>query len=520
MQLKSKKVFQDQSAFKLFLFLVIIIAYYTSICLAEFQVQADISGAGKVITFSKILLVILFISLLIFTYKYLRLKRSEYNEILNALVKVNLEYRIDSKDIRHYNSLKPVIVDLHNNVKRAINFVGLISQGNYNIGWHDLNEVAPEESHKNLATALFFMKEQLQRIRLEEEQSLRNSEGLRKLTEITHKFASIEEFGDLIISFLVKYIDSKIGSVFITMEDDKGKYLQQMSCYAFERKKYLEKRVEFDQGLIGSAFQSGDIIHVTQIPKNYLSITSGLGDATPASLIIVPLKNPNGIVEGIVELASFKKYSATDISFLEKAAAIIGASIYATKTNKRTQELLDKSVFQADELQRGKVEMAQTIEELQAMQEEIIRIKKEEKKSFEASMQKLDDMRTMMRDLLNCIPQKIYVKDNVGRIVLVNDEVAKHYPGKKAADLIGTTDEDHFGDQAKGWWTQELSIINSGNAFVIDEDEVLAKDGSKQIFKSIKMPFYIAPLKATGILGIQTDITEMVLLKRDRNTFA
>src|SRR5690606_41854967 len=102
--------------------------------------------------------------------------------------------------------------------------------------------------------------------------------------------------------------------------------LELFGCYAYDKKRYVEKTIAPGQGLVGQTYLEKSTNYLTKIPPNYVNITSGLGEATPNCLVIVPLKF-NDIVEGILEIASFKPFQQHEIEFLQKIGAIIDSDI-------------------------------------------------------------------------------------------------------------------------------------------------------------------------------------------------
>ncbi|MDX2190350.1 MAG: GAF domain-containing protein [Bacteroidota bacterium] len=197
--------------------------------------------------------------------------------------------------------------------------------------------------------------------------------GLAKFGELLRSIhLGEQEVYDQFISQLVKYIGANQGGLFVIEEEGDYKFLELKACYAYERKKFLEKRVEIGEGLLGQCYMEKDIIVLTQVPDNYVTITSGLGEATPGCLLLVPIK-VNEDIHGVMEFASFVALDKYKIEFLEKLSENLASTISIVRINSRTKILLEQSQEQAEEMRAQEEEMRQNMEELQATQEEMAR---------------------------------------------------------------------------------------------------------------------------------------------------
>jgi len=267
-------------------------------------------------------------------------------------------------------------------LKDISNFSIEIGKGNFN------SEFTPLSEQDNLGNSLIKMREELRNAANEEEKRKKEDDQRNWATQGIAKFSEIlrqnnNNLNDLsynIISNLVNYMGANQGGLFIVNDQSKEDINLELSgCYAYNRQKFLQKTFKPGEGLIGRCYQERATIYLTDIPKDYIKITSGLGDDNPTSLIIVPLLY-NDQVFGVIEIASFYNFDLHQIEFVEKIASSIASTISSVKINIQTTKLLERSQQQAEEMASQEEEMRQNMEELRATQEESAR--------KEASMQK------------------------------------------------------------------------------------------------------------------------------------
>lgn len=242
----------------------------------------------------------------------------------------------------------------------------------------DVNELISSDkigkSLMNLKDSLNRSKEEQARRKKEDDQRNWVSGGLARFSEILRKDNdSMEELSYNIISNLVKYLNANQGGVFVLSEGETMlPHFEQTACYAYDRRKYADKKVEWGEGLIGTCALEKQTVYLTELPDSYMEITSGLGKANPKCLLIVPLQI-NQEVHGVIEVASFHAFEKYQIEFVEKVAESIASTLSNVKTNIKTSRLLKETQEQAQILASQEEQMRQNMEELQATQEEAAR---------------------------------------------------------------------------------------------------------------------------------------------------
>ncbi|MDQ3395379.1 MAG: GAF domain-containing protein [Bacteroidota bacterium] len=293
--------------------------------------------------------------------------------LLLNLQENNQKYLFDSGDTKIKEEKE--ILDLSiENLQKASYFVNQISEGNYDVKWEKLTDEIVPLNQNNLAGRLIFMRDEMKKVKDEDLKRFWITDGLSKCSEIIrHNQQNLEELAYQSLLFLIKYLNSNQGSLYV-LEDNENEepYLRLASCYAFNRKKLITKRMEIGEGLLGQTYLEGETVFLKDLPNGYTTIKSGLGDSTPSCLVIVPLKY-NEQIPAIIELASFEVFEPYQISFLERAGEFIASAIATAQNNGKTKTLLEQLQYQTEQLRSQEEEMRQNMEELEATQEEMRR---------------------------------------------------------------------------------------------------------------------------------------------------
>jgi GAF domain-containing protein len=227
-----------------------------------------------------------------------------------------------------------------------------------------------------MGRALLDMRENLKNNAEEEHRRSWSTQGLAEIGLILRKHTlSPRELYESVTRLVVKYVNANQGGIFLLAGEHQD-HLELAACYAYDRKKYMEKIIAVGDGLLGQCVLEKQTVNLLAVPRDYIRITSGLGDALPTNILIVPLK-VNEQVEGVLELASFHKFEPYQIAFLEKLGESIAAAIAGIQVNKKTRDLLDQTQEQAEQMKASQEELRQSMEELSATQEEMSRKERE-----------------------------------------------------------------------------------------------------------------------------------------------
>ncbi len=408
------------------------------------------------------------------------LKRLSNGNIGNDML---LEYNQDDEVGQMSSALNTSIEGL----SLKSNFAYSIGQGNLEA---ELKLLSDDDL---LGISLIHMRESLKNA--QEEEKIRKVEdekrqwtnaGLAKFSDILRQNNDkLDLLAAEIIKNLVQYINANQGGLFI-YNDDEPEYLhfELLSAYAYNHHKYIKKQILLGEGLVGTCALEKQTIYLTEIPENYIQITSGLGEARPRCLLIVPLLIEEKVL-GILELASFTEIEQYQIEFVEKLAQSVASTLTSVRTNIRTSSLLAKTQQQAEEMSAQEEEMRQNMEELQATQEEAAR------------------KTTEMQNYIDAINNSTYLieYDTKGFITSINNAYVEllNIPREK---LIGThhsykmeLNADQQKEYDKFWIdlnngitkkvTNKFSINDS--SYIFDETYTPLMDENGLVYKIIKI---------------------------------
>jgi signal transduction histidine kinase/CheY-like chemotaxis protein/HAMP domain-containing protein len=169
----------------------------------------------------------------------------------------------------------------------------------------------------------------------------------------------------MILSELAPLVSAQHG-VFYTLDSlDEGseQVLRYQAGYGYSERKHLARQFRLGEGLVGQCAQEKQRILLTDVPGDYVTINSGLGESPPLNIIVLPILF-EGSVRAVVELASFSRFSHTHQTFLDQLTESIGLVLNTIEANTITENLLKQSQSQAQELQSRQEELRSSNEDL------------------------------------------------------------------------------------------------------------------------------------------------------------
>ncbi len=471
------------------------------------EIMEPINKLGWLVFFTSLLIIALS---LLGGVKYSRVLSGRIIRVYDALKTMAKGEVIEKVNPMHPDEIGLTINELNNLNQRlndASQFALAIGKGNFD------SDFSPYGITDKLGTSLYQTRESLLESRKEEEKRMAEDKkrnwttaGIAKFSEILRQnHGNINELAYQVASNIVDYINAVQAAVYIlSREDDQKEFLEFAAAFAHNRRKYQNKRIEIGEGLTGSVVQEGKYRYLKEIPENYFEISSGLGSMKPYSLLVMPLKSDDAIV-GVLEIALLRELETYEIDFIQGISETIASTVVVVKINAQTNQLLKESKERELQMAQQEEEVRQNMEEMAATQEELQRVKKEEEERHQEMLQSMKGNQKMLIRVLDEVPEKVFLKDKSGKIILANQAVADVY-SKKVEEVIGTTDFDnHDFKDAQEYRAKEEYIMENGAETFLQTESIT---GELRYLKTIKKPFYIDSLKETGLLGIQMDVTE------------
>jgi signal transduction histidine kinase/HAMP domain-containing protein/ActR/RegA family two-component response regulator len=176
--------------------------------------------------------------------------------------------------------------------------------------------------------------------------------NLERFTRMLQGQRNLSTVSSMILSELAPLVGAQ-HAVFYVLTDlnDGGEpVLQFQAGYGYKERKHLGKFFRLGEGLVGQCAVEKERILLTEVPGDYVQVNSGLGEAPPLNIIVLPILF-EGKVRAVIELASLAPFSRTHQSFLDQLNESIGLVLNTVDATSVTEKLLEQARSQAQELQ-------------------------------------------------------------------------------------------------------------------------------------------------------------------------
>lgn len=265
------------------------------------------------------------------------------------------------------NSMIKATNELAENLKEIKTFAIDVGEGQFD------SDILVFDGQGELGVSLLEMKNSLKAVYEQEQLRAWATAGLAKFSDILRRNNdNIELLCNEIISETVKYLGINQGGIFVLNKNAKEPMLELKGMYAFNKQKSMQKQIKLGEGLLGQAFLEGGLVHIKQVPQDYIMLTSGLGNLQPRSLLIVPLQYNDEVI-GVMELASFEDFLPHQIDFLKSIAEVTASTIITVYSNDATRMLLVDMQSKTQSIQEKEEQLRQNTIQLTSAQEELER---------------------------------------------------------------------------------------------------------------------------------------------------
>ncbi|MEK6479925.1 PAS domain S-box protein [Catalinimonas sp. 4WD22] len=383
-------------------------------------------------------------------------------------------------------------------LRRTAEFAHEIGEGAFD------SDFTPLSEEDTLGNALINMRDSIQESEKRDRERNWIVTGVAEIGDILRSHNNLEELGDEVVAYVTQKINAIQGAFYVVNDEDKDNtFIEMKASYAYNKKKHLKGQFKFAEGLVGQSAIEQDTILRTEIPYDYVSVTSGLlGDQRPEALLIVPLIT-NEQVYGVLEFAGFEKFSARDVKFVEEISLIIARTVFNIKVNEKTRNLLSESQKMSNELQEQQEVLRQNAEEMQATQEELQRTNQQ----LEEQIDEVERTQKRMASLLENASEVITIYEESGNIRYISPSVERIF-GYSQQDMIGQSDAQYIkGDGAEVFSQMFQTLLNNPKESVTVQYVYQTKDNNEVWVETTGNNLLDDPA-VNGIVLNSRDITE------------
>ena len=328
-----------------------------------------------------------------------------------------------------------------------------------------------------------------------------------KINTLVQGVNDLQHLTEKVIQQLAKIIAAGHGVFYVSLQHNKSTF-KLLGSYAFTERKSVINEIKLGAGLVGQCALEKQVIMLTQVPADYVQISSGLGQHTPMTVIAVPVIFDNECL-GVIELASFNSFTAMQQDLLNQVGDNLGVVINNVLARQRIETLLDDAKKQAEQLQEQQEELKSSNEnlveqtqQLKASEEELLQQSEELTVSNEELGQKQKDLQAQ-KDKIAESEQQLTIKANE---LMIASKYKSEFLANMSHEL--RTPLNSLLLLAKG-----LADNNSGHLDEVEvEDAHIIYDGGQSLLSLINDILDLSKVEA-GKLNIHIEDTLLTQVK-------
>ncbi len=274
-----------------------------------------------------------------------------------------------------------------------------VAKGNYSV------TIQPRSDKDRLGFSLGNMTTRLAEMSAMHQEQIWLNQSLTELVGKIRGKLDLFEVAEDICEYLAEKLRAQVASFYI-LEESGDLILH--GDYAFHLRKSLSDKVRMGQGLLGQAARSGKLISITEVPDDYIRISSSLGDTHPANIVVSPFLH-EGKVKGVVEFASHLVIDGNRLKLLEKSMESVGVAVSAIQVHQQINSLLEETRINNNTLQSQQEELRAVNEELEEKAKSLLDSEAElqsQQEELRVTNEELEEKNRSMTDKQKEIEQK------------------------------------------------------------------------------------------------------------------
>ncbi|HLP72218.1 MAG TPA: response regulator [Bacteroidales bacterium] len=293
------------------------------------------------------------------------------------------DFRSEISRIAPENSLTIVIARMLDSLREVVGKARKIAQGDFS------GEIIPKSESDELAVALNRMTAALRTATEQNARQSRLKTGQNELNEQMRGDLDIDKLSRNIIRYVSKFTGTQIGALYLY--DEENKVYRLTGSYAYTHRKGFNPSFRDGEGLVGQAAHEQEVISFSELPDDYVRITSGIGNTVPRCVLMAPFVH-EGKTLGVIELGSVSEFSDESSEFIKLVLENIAVSVASSNSRTQMARLLEVTRAQSEELQVQQEELRQSNEELEAQTTAL-------KKSEESLQSQQEELRVTNEEL-------------------------------------------------------------------------------------------------------------------------